>query len=194
MKILAIDPGAERLGWAVLEGDRSESIENKPPTLVETGVFGLKRQVNGSKKEPYQEYRLRLIDYWVKRAIDVLYAQQRDLPLHSPSVLVSEIVPVVGGGNFVVATQSQLASTAVTVLHTVARQHQIPVEQIGATTIKARIGGTKKATKVQVRNGCFTIMPELKEFKSDWTKIFEVPDAIATGLTYLGFDNRKRKN
>lgn len=183
MKILAIDPGAERLGWALLESDLSEDVINKPPRLLDSGVFALKRAVNESKKEPFQKYRLRLIHYWARRNMFGVY----------PDVLVSEIVPVVGGGNFVAATQSQLAGTAITVIQARASQRRIPIEQIGATTIKAQIGGNKKATKVQVRNGVFTILPETKARKSEWTKIFEEPDAIATGLAYLGHDVRKRK-
>src|SRR3954470_4313696 len=99
-KVLAIDPGAKRLGWAVLE----ETDKNKPPIYHGSGYFGVERGGNDGKenKEPYQKYRLRLVDFWIKQA-PIMFNR------YKPDVVVAEIVPPVGGGNFVVATQSQLA-------------------------------------------------------------------------------------
>jgi Holliday junction resolvasome RuvABC endonuclease subunit len=176
---LALDPGAERQGWIVLE----EQGKNKPPIQHGLGYFGVPRNVNGSKTK-YQEYRLSVIELWLEQT-PILIER------YKPDEVVSEIVPPVGGGNFVVATQSQLALCAITTVQAVAIQHGLPVHQIGATTIKANIGGNKKATKVAVRNGVIKLMPELEEFKKEWTKVFEVSDAAATGLTHWGFKNVK---
>lgn len=166
------------MGWCVLE---SEGTKSKPPVSHGLGYFGLERQVNGSKL-PYQEYRLKLLDFWIETTPNLLES-------YRPDKVVSEIVPVVGGGNFVVATQSQLAIAAVTVVQVVAKQYGIPVTQIGATTVKTRIGGDKKASKVKVRNGVFKIMPELERFKKEWVKMFDVSDAVAIGLTDMGYNN-----
>lgn len=100
---------------------------------------------------------------------------------------MSEIVPVVGGGNFVAATQSQLAATAVTTFQGIAVDRGYEIKQIGATTIKKKIGGKQKATKVGVRNGVIELLPILVDHKKQWTKIFEEPDALAVGLTDLGY-------
>lgn len=181
-RILAFDPGAERCGWAALERDK-ELGKNKPPEHLGLGYFGLERKVNGSKL-PYQEYRLKLLDFWISKTPELL-------DTYRPDMVVTEIVPVVGGGNFVVATQSQLAATAITVVQVIAKQHHIPVAQIGATTTKTKIGGSKKATKVAVRNGVIKIMPELEDFKKEWTKVFDVSDAVATGLAFWGYSNGK---
>lgn len=178
MRVLALDPGAERMGYAILE--RPEDDKNKPCRRIGSGFLGIKRDSNESEKEAYQQYRLRLIDYWIAETPTLLNS-------FTPDVVVSEIVPVVGGGNFVVATQSQLASTAITVVQAVARQRGLKVEQLGATTVKAKIGGRKKATKVQVRNGVFKLLPGSEVFKKQWTVLFDESDAHAIGLTYLGY-------
>lgn len=179
MIVLALDPGAERMGYAVLQqGDKNI-------TKLGYGYLGVQRQRNNqNKQEAYHEYRMRVIDYWLSEAPNLIKS-------HKPDIVVNEIVPVVGGGNFVVATQSQLASTAITVVQTIAKQQGLPIKQIGATTVKSKIGGQKKATKVAVRNGVFKILPSLEVHKKEWTKMFDVSDAFAIGLTHLGCDVKK---
>lgn len=178
MKVMAFDPGAERMGWAVI----SETPKNKPPKWSGSGYFGLKRERNEGKPEPYHEYRLRLLAFWIHKAPELFERYQ-------PNIVVSEIVPVVGGGNFVAATQSQLAGDAITVVQVAALQASLDITQIGANTVKARIGGSKKATKVGVRNGVLKLMPQLENRKSQWVKMFDESDAIAIALTHLGYKN-----
>lgn len=172
---MSFDPGAERMGFGVLVRDG-----DKAPQYIASGNLGLTRA--GNKKEPYQEYRLRLISMWVEEAEELLDRYQ-------PDVVVSEIVPVVGGGNFVVATQSQLAATAITTVQAIAVRKGYEIKQVGATTVKAAIGGSKKATKVAVRNGVIKLIPRLEVEKKRWTKTFDESDAIAVGLTHLGYKN-----
>lgn len=184
-RLLAFDPGAERQGWAVLTRD-AKRFKNKPPEYDGMGYFGVPRKVNESsqKKKDFQPYRLSVIDLWIEQT-PILIER------YEPDEIVSEIVPPVGGGQFVVATQSHLALCAITTVQTVAKQHGIPVHQIGATTIKARIGGGKKATKVAVRNGVIKLMPSLADFKKEWTKVFEISDAFGAGLAHWGYKNGK---
>lgn len=178
-RLLAFDPGAERQGWIVFE--RSEKDKNKPPTHLGLGYFGVPRNVNGSKTK-YQPYRLSVLDLWIEQTPALLDRYQ-------PDEVVSEIVPPVGGGNFVVATQSALALCAITTVQVIAKQRGIPTHQVGATTVKTNIGGNKEATKVGVRNGVIEICPGLEEYKKEWTKVFEVSDAAAVGLTHWGYKN-----
>jgi Holliday junction resolvasome RuvABC endonuclease subunit len=179
LKVLAFDPGGIRQGYACIERPEDQE-ENKPPIYYGSGVLGVKRLTNGKKAEPYQEWRLRIIEFWVEKADDLLR-------IYKPDRVVSEIVPVVGGGNFVAATQSQLAATAVTTVQGIAVDRGYEIKQIGATTIKKKIGGKQKATKVVVRNGVIQLIPLLADRKKEWTKVFEVPDALAVGLTDLGY-------
>jgi Holliday junction resolvasome RuvABC endonuclease subunit len=128
---------------------------------------------------------MRLIGAWSDEAAQLLFQ-------YSPEKVASETIPAVGGGNFVVATQSYLAHAQITTVHAVALINGYDnITQIGATTVKARIGLRKDATKVQVRNGVFDLVPALVERKKDWTKLFDEPDACAVALTALGYDRRQ---
>lgn len=174
VRVLAIDPGAERLGWAVLD-----RIDGGIPVLHASGIWGLSRK----PKEDFQPYKLRLISYWSIKA-PMLLRQ------NTGTRLISEILPAVGGGNFAVATQSELAKAAITVIQAFAMKALWTVEQIGATTIKKAIGGSKTASKAKVRNGVIHFLPDLKdELKTETTgskPVWDRSDAIATGLTYYG--------
>lgn len=175
MVVLGIDPGAVRGGWCVIKKADTGEL-----TRMGSGILGLERGGNKSK-EKYQEYRLRLIGYWCKEFPPML-------DYYKPDLVVSEIVPVVGGGNFVAATQSQLAGTVATVSLAIAVLKEIPIEQLSANTVKKRIGKVKDASKVQVREGVYKLMPETKGNK-EWTKVFDEVDAHAISLTALGCRN-----
>jgi Holliday junction resolvasome RuvABC endonuclease subunit len=166
MRVLAFDPGAERMGWAVLE-------DGPKPVYVASGIIRFHRRPN----EEYQHYKLRLEEHYT-------YVGPELLSNYHPDRVVNETVPAVGFNN---ATQADLAKTAITVIHAMAYERDFPVYQIGATTIKTQIGGSKKATKVKVRNGVIMLLPELAGRKKEWVKVFDESDAIATGLTALGY-------
>lgn len=185
--VLSLDSGAERMGWCVLSCDRKgdkSSVRHEG-----SGYFGVAREPNKSsgKKTDFQPYRLSLLDFWIETTPDLIRRYGVD-------EVVSEIIPPAGGGNFVVATQSHLALCAVTTVQVIAKQRGISVHQIGATSVKKRIGGNSEATKVQVRDGVFKVLPELADRKKEWTKVFDVSDAVAINLTHLGFKNPKTES
>jgi Holliday junction resolvasome RuvABC endonuclease subunit len=175
MALLSVDGGAERLGWAILDNEKGK------PVYYDSGLVAFPAY------KPFQKYRLDLIDYYVDaltRPGSVF--DQTFVPI---TQVVNEMVPAVGsfGG-----TQMYLVNVAMAVVQTIARLAGIPVAQIGATTVQSKIAigpKRKKVSKVQVRNGVFQLLPELEYRKSDWTKVFDEPDAIAVGLAYLGFKN-----
>lgn len=173
---MSFDPGAKRMGWSVIKGDGKST-----PTWQGSGIATFERD----EKEKFQVYRLRVIDFWVTRTGELLNS-------YKPDELINETVPAVGGGNFVVATQSYLANVAITTIQTIARAKGYLVKQIGATTVKKKIGRAKNATKVKVRNGIYEIMPEMKTRHTQWTqpKCMDEPDAIAVALTHLGYELR----
>lgn len=170
MKVLSFDSGAKRLGWA------SVGAHNIGPYYHLSGILALDR----GDTEPFQTYRMRLT-YELNASIPILF------DLCEPDEVATETIPAVGFNN---AVQSYVANVAATVIHTLAIQRGLPVYQIGATTVKKRIAIGGK-TKVRVRNGVFELLPELAHRKSDWVKVFDEPDAIAIGLTHLGFRNDK---
>ena len=176
MPLLSIDGGAKRLGWALLDREGSK------PVYYDSGI------VTYEPFEPFQAYRLGLIGHYVDAltrpgsVFDNSY-----LPV---TKMVNETVPAVGtfGG-----VQMYLVNVSMTVVQTIACLADVPVDQISARTVQSRIAiGAKpkgKVSKVQVRNGVFQLLPELEHRKSEWTKVFDEPDAIAVGLAYLGFKN-----
>lgn len=178
-RVLALDSGAERMGWCVLErNDPKSSVFAKG-----LGYFGIPREPNKSSgKTEFQKYKLELLDFWKDKTPELLNS-------YEPDEVVAEIIPAVGGGNFVAATQSHLALCAITTVQVVVKQAGIPVAQLGATTVKKAIGGNGEATKVQVRDGVFLQLPELSDRKKEWTKVFDISDACAIGLTHWGYTN-----
>lgn len=165
-RILAIDPGAERAGWAVLDTG---------PEYIASGVVKFPRP----KKQPFQEYRMMLAQFWV--------AESRGLiTTFEPDHIVSETVPSRG---FNIPEQGYLANVQITTLHAVAFEYGRECSQVSASAVKNHISirsKSKKITKPQVRNGVLSLLPELKPRASNWVKIFEEPDALAIGLFFLG--------
>jgi Holliday junction resolvasome RuvABC endonuclease subunit len=168
MKVLSFDSGAERMGWAAV------GKENGKPYYHISGVLELKR----GPTEPFQHYRMRLTQEVAASTVVLI-------DLLQPDEIASEIIPAVGFNN---STQSYLANVAITTVHVIAITRGLPIYQIGANTVKKEIAVGGK-TKVRVRNGVIQLLPELAERKSSWVKIFDEPDAIAIGLTHLGFKN-----
>lgn len=166
MNVLALDPGAKRMGYALLEHG---------PIYQVSGIIGLERG-----NESYHAYRLNLINYFEEWADNFL-------AVFDPDVVVSELLPVKG---FRDMSQALLAATAITTVQTVAMGRNVVVAQVPAQTVKMAMTGVARATKVKVRNGVVDLLPELEPKRmGSWTKEFDEPDAIAVGLTYLGYEN-----
>jgi Holliday junction resolvasome RuvABC endonuclease subunit len=170
VRVLSIDPGAKRLGWAVLEGTADDV------RYYDSGLFGVERD----EVEKYHPYRLRVVQRSAEWAVKILDRWK-------PDVVVSETLPIKGFNN---SGQALLAGAAITSIQAIAATKGYVVSQIGATTIKCQIAGSGRATKVGVRNGVVSILPELAKAAKGWTKEFDEPDAIAVGLAYLGHDVR----
>jgi Holliday junction resolvasome RuvABC endonuclease subunit len=167
---LSFDSGAERMGFAVLEGDGETA-----PVYIDSGI---KKYPRG--KTDFQPYKLRLIEHWTFMGPAMLAA-------YHPDFVVAETVPAVGFGNTV---QAELAKAAITTVLAMAFERSIPVYQIAATTVKKRIGGHGKATKVQVRNGVIQLLPELAPRRMEWQdakKTMDESDALGIGLAELGY-------
>ncbi len=170
MKVLSLDPGAKRMGFAVVIGDGTS-----PPRVARSGYTGLAKDDGVT----YHSYRMHLIHYFETWASDML-------DRHMPDALVNETLPVKGFNDM---SQALLAATAITTVQTVAISKRIVVSQLHASSVKVAMTGSGRATKVKVRNGVIELVPELAIRKSGWTKEFDEPDAIAVGLTFLGYDN-----
>lgn len=165
-RVLAFDPGAKRMGYAVVEGDGV-----KTPFYVFSDVEEILR----GKTETYQAYRTRLIGEWAIKTDYLLTAW-------TPDIVVYETLPVKG---FHDMSQALLAATAITAMHTIAITKQYVPTQVAAVTVKVCIAGSNKATKVGVRKGVQRFLPELD--KPGWPAFPDESDAVAIGLTALGY-------
>lgn len=168
-RILSIDPGATRAGWAILDTG---------PVYVASGMIPFPRG-----KMAFQEYRIALARFWVEQSRDLIAGWQ-------PDHVVTEIVPSRG---FNIPEQGYLANVMATTLHAISYEYGREISQVMARTVQSEIairGRSKKITKQQVRNGVVTLLPQLKPRVSDWVKIFEESDAIAIGLWFLGHSNK----
>ncbi len=164
------------MGWAILANPHTHF----EPQYVASGTYGLIRHGEGKDAEPWQEYKLRLIEHFTIKSGAILYK-------YRPLVLISEIQPAVGGGNYVAATQAELAKTSSVVFQSAFYREGLKVVQYGSNTIKKILTGDSGASKVKVRNAVIKFFPELAENKQRWQANkdgFDEPDAIGIALVY----------
>ena len=156
--MLAIDPGALRLGWALLN--------TEPLTLIASGI----QEVPKGDDEKHGDYLDRLICHWTEEA-HVWLLEER------PDLIVTERLPVILSN-----VQATSARIALTVIRSVAYRDGYPMVEIAANTIKKDLTGNGKATKVAVRNAVIATFPELEPRKRELTNPADESDAIGIGI------------
>jgi Holliday junction resolvasome RuvABC endonuclease subunit len=167
---LFYDSGAERMGYAVLEGDGETA-----PVYIASGIAKYPRN-----NVPYQKYKLKLIQHWT-------YLGPAHIAQFKPDFICAETMPAIGFNN---AIQAELAKAAVTTVIAMAFEREIPIYQIAAVTVKKQIGGSQRATKVKVRDGVIQLLPELAPRRMEWQdakKTMDESDALGIGLAKLGY-------
>lgn len=175
------------MGWSFVRKGRNGY------TLLDYGVSGLQRL----EDEKYQDYKHRLIRYWMSEFPDFIEAGQSLLAPDEDFFIASEQLPAVGSGNFVAATQSELGKTAIVTCQVLAIQQEIQWREIAASTVKKAIfgAGSKtskknskrvKVSKVDVRKGVEFVFPHLEgRWKEGW--VADVSDSIGVSLCALGY-------
>lgn len=158
----AIDPGATRCGYALLDGDE----------LVASGVLFTPRQYN----QTFQGYRLTLEN-------DIFFGFQDIIDTYKPSLMINEILPPKSSSSFGGSTQSYLVNCVVTVFHICAIINDIQLVQVSSRSVQKSLGiknSSGRITKVGVKKGVIKIMPELlSRYK---TILPDEIDAIAIAL------------
>lgn len=178
-RILAFDPGALRAGWAVLGSDEDGYY------CLDSGVLGLERDGMA-----FQEYRAALIEAWHDTHFPYLLGTWR------PRCVACEQLPPVGSGNFIQATQAELAKAVATTIEVCCLRERIPFQLIHAGTVKkavvGRAGSRKsgKVTKEQVRDAVWAVLPHLAVPRSEW--VADETDAIAVALCAAGYRKPKK--
>lgn len=173
-KVLSMDPGATRAGWAILGQDAAGYRKGAPVSYIASGVTPQPR----GAKQTFQNYRMELCDHWIDKAAYLIEE-------YEPTTLVMEIVPSRGAE---IMDQLYLVNVMATTVHVIAFEYGLEVVQVAARSVQAKIARRKpevKLTKPQVRDGVIDRLPELADhFKG--VKVFEESDALAIGLWYLG--------
>lgn len=168
-RILSIDPGAKRFGWAVVDFDIDENVSYQP-SYVSSGVMGVDR----GDDETYVLFKNRLVSFFVKEFTTLLEE-------YEPDLVVFEWLPLVNvGGNL---GQRVLAFAAATTAQVLLVQKNIEYKEIAATSIKATICGTKRASKTQIRNAVLKIFPQLEPRKKEI--VADETDAIAVAIAWM---------
>ena len=164
MKILAFDPGALNLGWAV--------IETKPElTLLGSGII----QTPKNPTESHSAYLDRMVT-------DTTAFAPYFLGGIDPDEIVTERLPAILNN-----VQASSARIMITVWRVIACQHSYKWREVAANTVKLNLTGNGRASKVVVRNGVIATFPELEPRKKDLTKPADEADAIAIGIVASGF-------
>lgn len=141
MKVLALDPGFRRCGYAEAFKD-----DYTPLTLGLAGTIE-----NVREDETFNEY----LNQGIKNIVDRFTYL---LSLTSPDIIVAELVPVGRLGS-----RSELVVAGITACKVVAYQADLPWTDIAANSYKKAITGNGNATKGEVKRKMYELFPHLKE-------------------------------
>lgn len=147
MRVLGLDPGFERLGFAV--------VDTEPElTLATMGIIPNPWDYT-LEHQKFNENMNR----GIKNTADQFH---RILMIYDPKIIAAEIVPVGKLGS-----KSELVIAAITVCKTIAYLYGISWTDYGANTIKKEIADDGTATKARVRNAILELFPEWKTKHQD---------------------------
>lgn len=167
-KIIGIDSGAKRCGFACLTNEWDYS-------LVWADAIGQEAEFT----EKYGEHRRRLVGDWTN-FLASLFDEW------TPSMVVCETVPITGAAN--ASGQRLKALMVVVVAQVLCVQRGIVFTEVAANTVKLRVTGNGAATKPKVREAVIKIFPELEPRRKEMVATADISDAIAVALTGAGYD------
>ncbi|HEX2896611.1 MAG TPA: crossover junction endodeoxyribonuclease RuvC [candidate division Zixibacteria bacterium] len=163
INFIAIDPGLREMGVAHFEGTE----------LTDYGVKSLRRPGNHSKRS-----------LMLKKVITRMFDEKM------PDVLVIE------KNSFSGVKQNLPLMKAIGSIKVIAESGSIKIIEFAPNTIKKSVTGDGRATKKQVAHVVCYHYPELRAFndsKKLWQERYyqNMFDAVACGLTYLNFYDKK---
>jgi crossover junction endodeoxyribonuclease RuvC len=173
VKVLGLDPGFKRLGYAGLEEKESK---------VELITYGV---ISNDRADLTWNQNLNEGIEWISIELPRLIDRVK------PHVIMAELVPPGKLGS-----NDSLVVAATTTCKVVAFQFGIPWQDIAASTIKKELTGDGRATKAVVKNAVFDLFPSVemdhlnlkKEQKARGEKASGHPqDAFdALAISYIG--------
>lgn len=167
MKLLSIDPGFKRLGYAIFDEESN---------ILDHGVYSNRER---KKDEKYQEYLNSGIYetyHWFGELLDK----------NKITNIISEIVPpITGKGNFGVSPQVPLVISVMAVCKIMAYEDEIEWEDISARTVKTIILGDSSASKAAIRRLVVQEYPEIVKGRKLTDIPFDETDAISIGMSFF---------
>jgi Holliday junction resolvasome RuvABC endonuclease subunit len=167
MRLLSIDPGFKRFGYAIFDEEAK---------ILHNGVYGTRER---NKDEKYQQY--------LNEGIYDMYHWFGDL-LDEWKItnIISEIVPPISNkGNFGVSPQVPLVISVMAVCKIMAYEDEIEWKDISARSVKTLIVGDSSASKAVVRRVVLDEYPEIKGDRKLTDIAFDETDAILVGMSYF---------
>lgn len=167
MKLLAIDPGFKRFGYAVFD----ENAE-----LITHGVYSPRER---NKDERYQDYLnngLYAMYHWFDELIET----------YKITNIIAEIIPPISNkGNFGISPQLPLVISVIAVCKIMAYEDEIEWKDVSARSVKTMIVGDSSASKAVVRRAVLAEYPEIQQERKITDIPFDESDAICIGMSYF---------
>jgi Holliday junction resolvasome RuvABC endonuclease subunit len=167
MRLLSIDPGFKRFGYAIFDEDAN---------LIHNGVYSTRER---NKDEKYQQYlNSGIVDmyHWFGDLLDE----------YKITNIISEIVPPISGkGNFGVSPQIPLVISVMAVCKIMAYEDDIEWKDISARSVKTLMIGDSSASKAVIRRLVLDEYPEIKRERKLTDIPFDETDAISIGMSFF---------
>jgi len=167
MRLLAIDPGFKRFGYAVFD---------KNAELVTHGVRSPRERGEDEKYQEYLNTGLYDMYHWFN---DLLETQE-------VTHIVAEIIPPISNkGNFSISPQLPLVISVIAVCKIMAYEDEIVWKDVSARSAKTLLVGDSSASKAVIRRAVLEQYPEIQQKRKLSDIPFDETDAICIGMSYF---------
>jgi len=167
MRLLAIDPGFKRFGYAIFDEEAN---------LVTHGVRSPRERRKDEKYQNYLNEGLYDMYHWFDELIEE----------YKVTDIISEIIPPISNkGNFGISPQLPLVISVIAVCKIMAYEDEIKWKDISARSVKTQIVGDSSASKAVIRRAALKEYPEIQQDRKITDIPFDETDAISIGMSYF---------
>jgi Holliday junction resolvasome RuvABC endonuclease subunit len=167
MRLLAIDPGFKRFGYAIFTDEAD---------LVAHGVYSPRERGKDEKYQNYLNSGLYDMYHWFGEFIEE----------YKITHIIAEIIPPISNkGNFGISPQLPLVISVIAVCKIMAYEDEIDWKDISARSVKTMIVGDSSASKAVIRRAVLAEYPEIQKDRKITDIPFDETDAISIGMTHF---------
>lgn len=167
MRLLAIDPGFKRFGYAIFD----ENAE-----LITHGVRSPREREKDEKYQNYLNTGLYDMYHWFDELVET----------YKVTHIIAEIIPPISNkGNFGISPQLPLVISVIAVCKIMAYEDEIEWKDISARSVKTMIVGDSSASKAVIRRAVLAEYPEIQQERKLTDIPFDETDAISIGMSYF---------